>query len=150
MEIEKFDKIIDESNFEYLVDKDDYFGEKISEIAIDILNNMARIFTHKHHLSYFKTLNNFLKETNNNEYQSIDSEDIKWIKKRLDTFFQNLNNELNIGNKENFERFVIILELSGLILEEAIEGKKTEPLYESLFQMESRINELGIVKNDAL
>ncbi|MCL2116231.1 MAG: hypothetical protein FWH29_08420 [Methanobrevibacter sp.] len=141
------EKFFDKSNFKNLIEKDSYFDGKISEIFIDCLNKHARLLSYYYHLFYFKTLNKLLNnDLNNNHHSEINLDDIKWVKKKLDSFFKKINDDLYIKNIDDYNVFVSILKFSELILKESIKEKKVEPLYISFFQIESKIEEFKLCK----
>ena len=54
---------------------------------------------------------------------------------------------MNIKNKKDFNEFIIILKLSALILKNAVIDKDFDLIYESFYQIQSRLKKENLLKN---
>ena len=61
-------------------------------------------------------------------------------------YFNKLENSLNIKNKKDLEELIYILDLSLIILKDAVKNKDFEMAHESFFQIERRVQSSNLIK----
>lgn len=86
---------------------------------------------------YFEFLKYFDKVAFEIQY---DDEDIEFYLKYIDEYFDNLNENLRIESINDIEDLFTILKICQIFFEESIEQMSMDCLFQSIFQLESKIN----------
>ena len=93
---------------------------------------------------YFEFLNYFNKIAFEIQYED---DDIEFYLKYIDEYFDQLNENLVIYNIKDIEDLSTILKISQIFLEESDEQNNMDCLFQSIFQLESKINKKKFMNN---
>ena len=132
-----------ERNFKNSININDDFREKIDDAYHRTLLNLAKTSLSLFNLKYlemFEELANYYK--NDNQLYDFSKSLIEY----MNSYFIELNDNLNIKNKKDFDELNFILKISSIAIEGAIEDKDIPLAYEAFFQIERKINREKLYK----
>ena len=136
----EFDNV--DKNFSKSISINSKLSNEIKTVYQRTLNNRAKFFLSTFQLNIFNVVENIV----NN---SVDYEDdfIEDLTDFISIYFKKTDQNLNIKNKKDFNEFIIILKLSSLILKNAVIDKDFDLIYESFYQIQSRLKKENLLKN---
>lgn len=142
--------IIDEinqscQNFSHLLkDNEEYYSNQLNKINSNFYNNLARTLLTQYHYKYYNVYNKLIEMgiLGRDEYDFYNKE-------LLDDFLDDLENNLIVVNKSQFEIFISILDISDLYLKNAIDEKDFDSILNSFFQLKNKLESDGfIIRNE--
>ena len=140
-----FDNIEDNFSKSILISSKLY--EKIKTSYQRTLNNRAKFFLGSFQLTIFNIVENIVNNCDDYEVDFIED-----LTDFISVYFKKTDQNLNIKNKKDFEEFIIILKLSSLILKNAMIDNNLDLIYESFYQIQSRLKKENLLidfrKND--
>ena len=140
-----FDNIEDNFSKSILINSKLY--EEIKTSYQRTLNNRAKFFLGSFQLTIFNIVENIVNNCDDYEVDFIED-----LTDFISVYFKKTDQNLNIKNKKDFEEFIIILKLSSLILKNAMIDNNLDLIYESFYQIQSRLKKENLLidfrKND--
>ncbi|WP_298523447.1 hypothetical protein [uncultured Methanobrevibacter sp.] len=125
-----------QNNFENSILINPQFENEIEKIYNRSLLNLSKLALNLFNLKYIEMFEE-LADYHKNNSEMFDFS--KSLIKIINSYFEELNDNLNIKNQEDFDELKYILEISLILMEGVIEDKDIELAYETFFQIERRI-----------
>lgn len=129
----------DNPNLNYLYKNNAEIHEIIPKVYKRYYVNVGKI---KIENLYFNFLNNFNKIAQEIKYASAD---IKFYLSYIDRFFDDLNSNLTINDSKDIENLNAIIRICEIVMEESIEQKDMDCLFQSIIQLESKISQKNLI-----
>ena len=133
-------------NIEYNFSKSILINQKLSEEIKTsyqrTLNNRQSFFLGTFQLTIFTIVENIVNNCDDYEIDFIED-----LTDFISQYFKKTDQNLNIRTKKDFEEFIIILKLSSLILENAKADNNLDLIYESFYQIQSRLKKEKLLNN---
>ena len=117
--------------------------KEITSTYENTLSEYAKITLNMIKLEYFKMFENLI-EFHGKKKESLEFSDL--LIDFIIPYFDKLENRLNIKNKRDLEELTYILDLSLIIMEDAVKNKDFEMAHESFFQIERRVQRSNLIK----
>ena len=116
--------------------------DEINKVYVRTLNNQAKSFIGYFHLNIFKCLEDIIRTTNEPDDFIFDLSDF------IANYFDEVEDDLNIKNFNDFNELMIILKLSSILINDALDENDMELIYEPFYQIESRLKKEKLIINE--
>lgn len=114
---------------------------EIKKVYQRTLNNRAKFILGCFHLNIFENLESIVRNTNESDDFILD------LSEFIAEYFDDVDSNLNIINLKDFDEFLFDLKLSSIILNSAVEENDMELIYESFYQLKSRLQKDSLIDN---
>lgn len=114
---------------------------EIRKVYRRTLNNRAKFILGCFHLNVFENLESIVRNTNESDDFILD------LSEFISDYFDDADSKLNIKNLKDFDEFLVDLKLSSIILNSALEENDMELIYESFYQLKSRLQKDSLINN---
>ena len=114
---------------------------EIRKVYQRTLNNRAKFILGCFHLNVFENLESIVRNTNESDDFILD------LSEFIADYFDDADSNLNIKNLKDFDEFLVDLKLSSIILNSALEENDMELIYESFYQLKSRLQKDSLINN---
>ena len=130
-----------EVNFSKSIEINPELDDEIKKVYDRTLNNQAKSLIGCFHLKIFKCLESILRTKNEPDDFIFDLSDF------IANYFDKVDYKLNIKNLNDFNELIIILEVSSILIDIALDENDLEWIYEPFYQIESRLKKEKLMLN---
>ena len=131
-----------EITFSKSIEYNPQINNEIKKVYSRTLNNQAKFFIWCFHLNIFNTLERIIRNTNNPDDCIFDLSDF------IAKYFDEVEKDLNIKNTKDLNELISILKLSSIVVDDALDENDMELIYESFYQIESRLKKEKLIMNE--
>ena len=129
-----------ECNFSKSISINPKIRDELEHVYSRALNNQARFLLGRFHLDMFKAAESIV-----NDADDFEDDFVEDLTDFISQYFNRADNNLNIKNKADLNEFNTILKLSSIIMENAVEDSDLDLIYESFYQIESRLKKEKLI-----
>lgn len=133
--------IVNKNDFNYLIDIDDDFNSIVSSFENKYYINLARCMISSFNLNILNKFNVFLENIKG------DSIDCKLGKNKLESFCNDLDENIIVRDMADLETLTVILKLAMMLVDSGLENNDMDCFYESFYQLENDLKNKSLIKN---
>lgn len=130
-----------EIHFSKSIEFNPKLNSEIRKVYNRTLNNRAKFVLGCFHLNIFENLESIVRNTNESDDFILD------LSEFIADYFDGADFNLNIRDLKDFDEFLFDLKLSSIILHSAFEENDMELIYESFYQLKSRLEKDNLINN---